>query len=121
MDAIKLGPPVVPMQVALLLASRLLANEIAAWFHRAQSLVPGPILWKMTLIGFGLARLIFVLRHHDVYIHRFRQAAQYSHRLFWLPHYPIFCDAKGRLESPLMDQLSAATLEDRINQLLDVR
>lgn len=89
MDAIKLGPLVVPMQVALLLASILLANEIAAWFHRAQSHDPGPFLWKMTLIGFGLARLIFVLRLHHVYIHRSRQAAQYSHRLFRLPHYPI--------------------------------
>ncbi|MBC7684328.1 MAG: TlpA family protein disulfide reductase [Bdellovibrionales bacterium] len=67
MDAIKLGPLVVPMQVALLLASILLANGIAAWFRREQSLDPGPILWKMTLFGFGLARLSFVLRHHDVY------------------------------------------------------
>ena len=55
------------MQVALLLASVLLANGMAAWFHRSRGLDPGPILWKMTLIGFGVGRLIFVLRHHDLY------------------------------------------------------
>jgi len=67
LDAIKLGSLVVPMQVALLIASLLLANGMAAWFQRSRGLDVGPILWKMTLIGFGVARLIFVLRHHDLY------------------------------------------------------
>lgn len=56
-----------PMQVALLVASVLLTNAVAAWFHRSRGLDPGPILWKMTLIGFAVARLIFVLRHNEVY------------------------------------------------------
>jgi len=67
LDAIQLGPLVVPMQVAILVASVLLANVAAAWFHRSRGIDPGPILWKMTLIGFAVARLIFVLRHNDVY------------------------------------------------------
>ena len=71
MDAIQLGPLVVPMQVALLVASVLIANAVAAWFHRSCGLDTGPILWKMTLIGFAVARLIFVLRHNDVYFKDF--------------------------------------------------
>lgn len=67
MDAIKLGPLVVQMQVALLVASVLLANGMSAWFRSSRGLDPGPILWKMTLIGFGVARIIFVLRHNDFY------------------------------------------------------
>ena len=59
------------MQVALLVASVLLANAVTAWFHRSRSLDAGPILWKMTLIGFAAARLIFVLRHNDVYFKDF--------------------------------------------------
>lgn len=71
LDAIQLGPLVVPMQVALLVASVLLANAVAAWFHRSRDLDTSPILWKMTLIGFAVARLIFVLRHNDVYFKDF--------------------------------------------------
>ena len=67
MDAIQLGPLVVPMQVALLVVSVLLANAVGAWFHRSRGLDTGPILWKMTLIGFTVARLIFVFRHNGVY------------------------------------------------------
>ena len=67
MDALELGPLVVPMQVALLVASVLVANAVAAWFHRSRGLDTGPILWKMLLIGFAVARLIFVLRHNVVY------------------------------------------------------
>lgn len=67
MDAVQLGPLVVPMQVALLAASVLLAHAVVAWFRRARGLDAGPILWKMLLIGFGVARLVFVLRHHDLY------------------------------------------------------
>ena len=67
MDAVNLGPLVIPMQVALLVASILLANAVAAWFHASRRVDPGPILWKMILGGFGAARLIFVLRHADIY------------------------------------------------------
>ena len=67
MDAVKLGPLVIPMQVALLVASILLANAVAAWFHASRRVDPGRILWKMILGGFGAARLIFVLRHADIY------------------------------------------------------
>lgn len=68
MDAVQLGPLVVPIQVALLVTSVLLANAVAAWYRMARGLDPGPILWKMILVGFIIARLIFVLRHHDLYL-----------------------------------------------------
>jgi len=67
LDAIQLGPLVIPMQVALLVASVLLAHAVAAWCRTSRGLDPGPILWKMMLIGFGVARLVFVWRHHDLY------------------------------------------------------
>lgn len=67
MDAVKLGPLVIPMQVALVVASILLANAVAAWFRASRRVDPGPILWKMIFVGFGAARLIFVLRHADIY------------------------------------------------------
>ena len=67
MDAVQLGPFAIPTQVALLVTSILLAHAVAAWFRTSRGLDPGPILWKMILIGFGVARLIFVLRHHDLY------------------------------------------------------
>lgn len=68
MDAVQLGPLVIPMHVALLVASVLLANVVAAWFRRSRGLDPGPMLWKMLLIGFGVGRLIFVLRHYELYV-----------------------------------------------------
>jgi len=67
LDAVQLGPFVVPVQVALLVTSVLLANAVAAWFRKSRGLDASPILWKMILIGFGVARLIFVLRHYDLY------------------------------------------------------
>ncbi|MTV56507.1 TlpA family protein disulfide reductase, partial [Massilia buxea] len=67
MDVIRLGPLVLPMQVALTLAALLAANGVAAWLHRRQGVDAGPVLWKMTVTGFVVARLLFVLRHHDLY------------------------------------------------------
>ncbi len=67
MDAIQLGPLVVPIQIALLASGVLLANAVAAWFHRFRGQDVGPILWKMTLIGIAVARLTFVLRHNGIY------------------------------------------------------
>ncbi len=58
------------MQVALLVVSVLLANAVA-WFHRSRGHDTGTILWKMTLIGFAVARLIFVFRHNDIYFKDF--------------------------------------------------
>ncbi|WP_332878641.1 TlpA disulfide reductase family protein [Massilia sp. S19_KUP03_FR1] len=67
MDAVKLGPLVIPIQVALVLTSILLAHAVGAWFRASRSVDPGPILWKMIFGGFGAARLVFVLRHADLY------------------------------------------------------
>jgi thiol-disulfide isomerase/thioredoxin len=67
LDAVKLGPLIIPMQVALPVVSILLANAVAAWFRASRRVDPGPILRKMLFGGFGVARLIFVLRHADIY------------------------------------------------------
>ncbi len=67
MDAFQLGPFVIPVQVGLPLLGLVAANLVAAWFQRRRGRDPGPILWKMTLAGFLSARLVFVLRHFDLY------------------------------------------------------
>ncbi|OON62909.1 hypothetical protein B0920_05635 [Massilia sp. KIM] len=67
MDAIRLGPLVIPFQAALAVLALLLANGVAVWFARRRGADPGPVLWKMILAGFVAARAVFVLRHHDLY------------------------------------------------------
>lgn len=68
MDAVRLGPLVVPMQIALLLAGMMFAHIVAAWFRNARGVDPGPVLWKMILFGFVGGRLGFVLRYYDLYL-----------------------------------------------------
>lgn len=68
MDAVRLGPFVVPVQVALLFAGITLAHFVAAWFRRVRGVDPGPVLWKMVVFGFLVGRSVFVLRHHDIYV-----------------------------------------------------
>ncbi|MBF8178750.1 TlpA family protein disulfide reductase [Cupriavidus gilardii] len=67
MDAVRFGPLVVPVQVALLLAGITLAHSVAAWFRTRRGVDPGPVLWKMIVFGFLAGRSIFVLRHHEIY------------------------------------------------------
>lgn len=67
MDAVRLGPLVVPLQVALLLAGITLSHVVAAWFRIKRAVDPGPVLWKMIVFGFVVGRLVFVLRHHEIY------------------------------------------------------
>lgn len=67
MDAVRLGPLVVPVQVALLLASVMLAHAVAAGFRRMRGVDPGPALWQVIVSGFVAGRLVFVLRHHELY------------------------------------------------------
>ncbi len=67
MDVFRLGPVVLPMGAALALLALLAANGVAAWLHRRQGVDAGQVLWKMTITGFIVARLLFVLRHHDLY------------------------------------------------------
>ena len=67
MDAVRLGPLVVPMQVALLFASIFLAHIVAALCRKMQGIDSGPALWKMIFWGFIAARVVFVVRHYDIY------------------------------------------------------
>lgn len=68
MDAVRFGPLVVPVQVALLLAGITLAHSVAAWFRTRRGVDPGPVLWKMIVFGFLAGRSIFVLRHHEILV-----------------------------------------------------
>lgn len=68
MDALRLGPLVIPMHLALLLGGIVLAHAVAAWFHRSRGIDPGAVLWNMILAGFVAGRLGFVLRHRDIYV-----------------------------------------------------
>lgn len=68
MDVIQLGSMVIPVYALLALAGFGAANGAGAWFRRFRSLDIGPVLWKMTVTGFLVARLVFVLRNHDLYL-----------------------------------------------------
>jgi thiol-disulfide isomerase/thioredoxin len=68
MDALHIGPLAVPMQVVLVLAGVLLAQAVAAAYKRAGAADPGPVLWKMMAAGLIAGRLVFVLRHRDLYL-----------------------------------------------------
>ena len=67
MESITLGPVVLPTIAVLSLLAILLATGIADWFHRRRGLDAGPLLWKMIVAGFLAARLVFVLKHRDIY------------------------------------------------------
>jgi thiol-disulfide isomerase/thioredoxin len=68
MDVIQLGPMVVPVYALLALAGLGAANAAWAWFRRFRGVDPGAALWKMTVAGFVVARLVFVLRNVDLYV-----------------------------------------------------
>ena len=68
MDAIALGPLVLPVATLLVLAAILAANGVAEWYRRRRGQDAGPILWKMIGAGLLAARAVFVLRHHDIYL-----------------------------------------------------
>lgn len=70
MDAFHIGPLAVPMQVALMLAGVLVAQAVAAAFKlkSAGAIDPAPILFNMAVAGVIAGRLVFVLRHRDLYL-----------------------------------------------------
>lgn len=68
MDALRLGPFVVPMQIALALGGILFAHIVAAWCRKVKGVDTEAILWTTILLGMVGARLGFVLRYHDLYL-----------------------------------------------------
>ena len=68
MDAITLGPIVLPLRVLAPLAALCVANLVAWGWQRRRGIDAGPALWWMTLAGFAAARAAFVLRHLDTYL-----------------------------------------------------
>jgi thiol-disulfide isomerase/thioredoxin len=68
MDAINLGPMVLPLRVLAPLGALCVAN-FAAWvWQRRRGVDAGPALWWMTVWGFAAARGAFVLKHLDTYL-----------------------------------------------------
>jgi thiol-disulfide isomerase/thioredoxin len=67
MNAIAVGPLVFPTHVLLALLAIFLASGVAGWFQRRRGVDAWPLLWKMIVAGFVSARLVFVLRHRDIY------------------------------------------------------
>lgn len=67
MDAVRFGSLMVPVQVTLLLAGVMLAFFVAALFRWKRDVDPRPVLWKMIVFGCVVGRLVFVLRHHEIY------------------------------------------------------
>lgn len=68
MDAIALGPMVLPLRVLAPLGALCVANLVAWGWQRRRGVDAGPALWWMTLAGFTAARAAFVLRHLDTYL-----------------------------------------------------
>ncbi|MFC5478540.1 redoxin domain-containing protein [Massilia suwonensis] len=68
MDAINLGPLVLPLRVLSPLAALGVANFAAWLWQRRRGVDAGPALWRMTVWGFIAARAVFILRHLDVYL-----------------------------------------------------
>ena len=68
MDVVTLGPLVLPVSTLLVLAAILVANGLAEWYRRRTGNDAGPIVWKMIIGGFVAARIVFVLRHHDIFL-----------------------------------------------------
>lgn len=68
LDAIELGPLVLPLRVLLPLAALAVANLAAGYWRRRRGIDAGPALWRMTVWGFLAARAAFVLRHLDTYL-----------------------------------------------------
>ncbi|UVW27184.1 redoxin family protein [Massilia sp. H6] len=67
-DVIALGPLVLPVTTSLVLAAILAANGVAEWYRRRRGTDAGALLWTMILAGFVAARVVFVLRHHDIFL-----------------------------------------------------
>jgi thiol-disulfide isomerase/thioredoxin len=68
LDAIQLGPLVLPLRVLGPLAALGVANAAAWFWQRRRGIDAGPALWRMTLWGFVAARAVFVLKHLDTYL-----------------------------------------------------
>ena len=68
MDAIRLGPLYIPIAVAVSLAAVLVATLLAEWYQRRRGVDPGAVLWWMIPVGFLVARIVFVVKHHDIYL-----------------------------------------------------
>jgi thiol-disulfide isomerase/thioredoxin len=68
MDAINIGPMVLPLRVLAPLGALLAANGVAWIWLRRRAVDAAPALWHMTLWGFVAARAAFVLAHLDSYL-----------------------------------------------------
>jgi thiol-disulfide isomerase/thioredoxin len=68
MDAVNLGPLVMPLRVLSPLAALGVANAAAWLWQRRCGIDAGPALWRMTIWGFVAARAAFVLKHLDTYL-----------------------------------------------------
>jgi thiol-disulfide isomerase/thioredoxin len=68
MDAINLGPLVLPLRILVPLGALLGANGVAWLWQRRSGVDAAPALWRMTIWGFLAARGAFVLQHLDTYL-----------------------------------------------------
>lgn len=68
MDVIKLGPLIIPLSAVLTVLAILAATTTADWLYRRRGADAGTVLWRMIVAGFLAARLVFVLKHHDIYL-----------------------------------------------------
>jgi thiol-disulfide isomerase/thioredoxin len=67
MDAINLGPLVLPLRVLVPLGALCVANLVAWLWLRRRGADASPALWQMTLAGFAAARAAFVFKYWHAY------------------------------------------------------
>ncbi|WBS04887.1 TlpA disulfide reductase family protein [Pseudoduganella sp. SL102] len=67
LGTLALGPQAFSTHVLLVLLAILLATGVAGWFYRRRGVDAGPLVWKMIIAGFVCARVVFVLKHRDIY------------------------------------------------------
>lgn len=68
MDVVKLGPLIIPLSAVLAVLAILAATTMAGWMQRRRGVDAGTVLWRMIVGGFLAARIVFVLKHHDIYM-----------------------------------------------------
>ncbi len=67
MLSFNIGPLAIPTQLAILYLGLLCAWLTGWWLGRKRKADPEPILFRLLLLGFVVARLAFVIRYHDQY------------------------------------------------------
>lgn len=68
MDAVAIGPLLIPVDAALVVLAILAATSLADWLQQRRGADAAGVLWRMIVVGLLAARAVFILKHHDIYL-----------------------------------------------------